>query len=87
MLSNYVVSVTSAPTLIVTGLGTNADPTRIYLANDTATTIYIGGDTVSTTNGFPIPTNSRFEMVLRAGEVLYGAVASGSADLRVLRTV
>lgn len=77
------VTVGTTPTLLMAG----ATGTRtIYLHVVGNTTIYIGGATVTTTAGLatekhttPIP------IVLRDGDSLYGIVASGTADMRVMR--
>lgn len=82
MISN-TVTVGTTPTLLMAG----ATGTRtIYLHVVGNTTIYIGGATVTTTAGLatekhttPIP------IVLRDGDSLYGIVALGTADMRVMR--
>ena len=77
------VTVGTSPTLLMAG----ATGTRtIYLHVVGNTAIYIGGATVTTTAGLatekhttPIP------IVLRDGDSLYGIVASGTADMRVMK--
>jgi hypothetical protein len=77
------ITVETTPTLLMAG----ATGTRtIYLHVEGNTTVYIGGATVTTTAGLatekhttPIP------IVLRDGDSLYGIVASGTVDMRVMR--
>jgi hypothetical protein len=77
------VTVATTPTLLVAA----ATRTRtIYLHVTGNTAVYIGGATVSTATGTatekhttPIP------IILRDGDSLYGIVASGTVDMRVLR--
>ena len=77
------ITVGTTPTLLMTG----ATGTRtIYLHIVGNTAVYIGGATVTTTAGLatekhttPIP------IVLRDGDSLYGIVASGTVDTRVMR--
>ena len=77
------ITVGTTPTLLMTG----ATGTRtIYLHIVGNTAVYIGGATVTTTAGLatekhttPIP------IVLRDGDSLYGIVASGTVDMRVMR--
>ena len=77
------ITVGTTPTLLMAG----ATGTRtIYLHIVGNTAVYIGGATVTTTAGLatekhttPIP------IVLRDGDSLYGIVASGTADMRVMR--
>ena len=77
------ITVGTTPTLLMAG----ATGTRtIYLHVEGNTTVFIGGATVTTTAGLatekhttPIP------IVLRDGDSLYGIVASGTVDMRVMR--
>ena len=77
------VTVGTTPTLLMAG----ATGTRtIYLHIVGNSPVYIGGATVTTTAGLatekhttPIP------IVLRDGDSLYGIVASGTVDMRVMR--
>jgi hypothetical protein len=77
------VTVGTTPTLLMAG----ATGTRtIYLHVVGNSPVYIGGATVTTTAGLatekhttPIP------IVLRDGDSLYGIVASGTVDMRVMR--
>jgi hypothetical protein len=77
------VTVGTTPTLLMAG----ATGTRtIYLHVVGNSPVYIGGATVTTTAGLatekhttPIP------ITLRDGDSLYGIVASGTHDMRVMR--
>ena len=77
------ITVGTTPTLLMAG----ATGTRtIYLHIVGNTAVYIGGATVTTTAGLatekhttPIP------IVLRDGDSLYGIVAAGTVDMRVMR--
>ena len=77
------ITVGTTPTLLMAG----ATGTRtIYLHIVGNSPVYIGGATVTTTAGLatekhttPIP------IVLRDGDSLYGIVASGTVDMRVMR--
>lgn len=53
--------------------------------NNSSSTVYIGGSNVTTSNGLPVPANS-YSPALDAGPklIVYGVVASGTADVRVL---
>jgi hypothetical protein len=77
------VTVGTTPTLLAAaGLGTRT----VYIHVIGNTTVYLGGATVTTATGTatqkhttPIP------IELRAGQALYGIVASSTEDVRVLR--
>jgi hypothetical protein len=77
------ITVATTPTLLVAA----ATGTRtIYLHVTGNTAIFIGGANVTTATGTatekhttPIP------IILRDGDSLYGIVASGTVDMRVLR--
>ena len=77
------VTVATTPTLLAAG----ATGTRtIYLHVTGNTTIYVGGLTVTTATGTATEKHtSPIPITLRDGDSLYGIVASGTADMRVLR--
>ena len=77
------VTVGTTPTLLMAG----ATGTRtIYLHVQGNTAIYVGGATVTTATGTATEKHtSPIPIVLRDGDSLYGIVASGTADMRVLR--
>ena len=77
------VTVGTTPTLLMAG----ATGTRtIYLHVIGNTVIYIGGATVTTTAGLATEKHtSPIPIVLRDGDSLYGIVASGTADMRIMR--
>jgi hypothetical protein len=77
------VTVGTTPTLLMAG----ATGTRtIYLHVVGNTAIYVGGLTVTTDTGTATEKHtSPIPITLRDGDSLYGIVASGTADMRVLR--
>lgn len=59
----------------------------IAVYNNGASTLYLGGSGVTTTNGVPVAATSwgpAFD--LGAQDRLYGIVASGTVDVRVIET-
>lgn len=46
--------------------------------------VYIGASDVTTSSGFPLDPRDGFEMAIEEDVTLYGIVASGTADLRIL---
>lgn len=77
-----LVSLTSTPLLIATGVG--ADHVTVLLRNPTAT-IYIGGLTVDQTNGMPLTTVDSISIDLQQSDALYAMTAT-TATVNVLRT-
>ena len=77
------VTVATTPTLLVAG----ATGTRtIYLHVTGNSAVYIGGATVTTAAGLATEKHtSPIPIELRDGDSLYGIVASGTVDMRVLR--
>jgi hypothetical protein len=77
------VTVGTTPTLLVAGsVGTRL----IYLHVIGNTTVYLGGATVTTAAGLATEKNTTpIEIQVRAGDSLYGIVASGTVDVRVMR--
>lgn len=53
--------------------------------NESSATVYLGGESVDTTNGLPVLAQT-YSPVIDAGPrmILYGIVASGTADVRVI---
>jgi hypothetical protein len=57
----------------------------IYNNDAATTTVYIGGSDVTTTNGFPLTTSCpAISLDLDNTVIMYGIVASGTADVRTL---
>jgi len=77
------ITVATTPTLLLAG----ATGTRtIYLHVEGNSKVYLGGATVTTATGTALEKHtSPIPIVLRDGDSLYGIVASGTADMRVLR--
>jgi hypothetical protein len=81
----YTTAVTvsaSATPLPATSLE-NRRSVSVY--NNSSQTLYVGGANVTTSNGVPVPASS-YSNIFDAGEhmILYGVVASSTADIRVL---
>jgi len=84
----YASSVGTSATLIA---GTEY-PGWILFNNDSTDTVFIGDSAVTTATGFPIPAGTTFSasdlahqsLRGRVEDCLYGIVASGTADVRVL---
>jgi hypothetical protein len=63
----------------------DADGQSIEVYNNSSVTVFWGGAGVTPSTGVPIPAGVPNTWTLGAGEVLYGVVASGTADCRVGR--
>jgi hypothetical protein len=75
-------SVTTTATLLVAASTVNRD-IRIHSASNTS--IYLGGSTVTTSNGFLFEKDDGYLTVtLPAGETLYAIVATGTETVTVL---
>lgn len=83
-----IVSVASTPTPIISGRAGHVTYTAAGIVlNQSGATVYLGGPTVDTTNGYPFPSGSlpvSLDLV-GPGEILYGIVVTGTANLNVLR--
>jgi hypothetical protein len=77
------VTVGTTPTLLVAaGLGTRT----VYVHVIGNATVYLGGATVTTATGTATQKHTTpLPIELRAGQALYGIVASSTEDVRVLR--
>jgi len=56
----------------------------ITLKNNGSNTIFLGHSGVTTTNGYPLKINESLDIDLDDATTLYGIVATGSEDLRIL---
>jgi hypothetical protein len=75
-------SVTTTATLLVAASTVNRD-IRIHAVSNTA--IYLGGSTVTTSNGFLFEKDDGYLTVtIPAGETLYAIVATGTETVTVL---
>lgn len=81
------IVVAATPTLLSSA---EADPTpgsALLIKNVGSQTVFIGSDTVTSTDGYPLEVGETLASDL-AGvrDRLYGRVASGTSELRALRT-
>lgn len=79
------VAVGTTATLLAVGGAGRSDATVISVKPVVAAegdTVFVGNDAVATTDGFPLGPGISFD--LAPGEELYGVVASGTVDVRVL---
>jgi hypothetical protein len=88
-LKSSAVSVGTTATRLDTAddTGDHAAGESLVFYNNGAQMIYIGGPDVSTSNGGPVAASSwspAFD--LSTGDVLYGIVASGTAEARVVES-
>ena len=84
-LSSRAVTVTTAPTLLDAVGDDNAINQSFSFYNGSAVIVYVGGSDVSSTNGAPVAADSWSPgMDLGSGDNVYGIVATGTAEVRVL---
>jgi hypothetical protein len=75
------VTVTTSPTLVVPK---DDKPRTIYIHNSAGVIIYLGGANVTTSNGYHLGNGESQELFVPTNETLYGIVAAGTHDLKVL---
>lgn len=80
------VTVAATATLLNTASPTDSvSGSSLAFYNNGSATIYVGGSNVTTANGAPVPASSwspGFDV--NPGESLYGIVASGTEEARVI---
>lgn len=76
-----LVSVTTAATLVVPK---DDKPRTVYIHNSAGVTVYLGGSAVTTSNGWHLGNGESQDLFIPTNETLYGIVAAGSHDLKVL---
>lgn len=83
-VASQAVTVATTATQL-TGGDTGAKSGSFAVANNGAATVYIGGAGVTTATGFPIAAGASMGFDLRsATDEVYGIVASGTVEVRVL---
>lgn len=87
-MKSVAVSVSATATVLLDGANTSIPQRRSgTVVNTSSTTVYLGGSDVTTANGTPCDTAliPSFGFDLEPGEKLYGIVASGTQEVRILR--
>lgn len=77
------VSVGTVATEIVPAAGSGS---RVRLLNKGGTSVFIGPSGVATTTGFELAASEAADLVLEAGESVYGIVAAGTETVHYLST-
>ena len=82
------------PTAVTVGATATAIPATarkgrksILVKNVGDASVYFGDDTVTTANGYPVAANGILELDLGENVVLYGIVATGTQEVRILEGV
>ena len=76
-----LVTVTTTATLVVPK---DDKPRTVYIHNSAGVTVYVGNSAVTTSNGFHLGNGESQELFIPTNETLYGIVAVGSHDVKVL---
>jgi hypothetical protein len=84
-------SITSTRSVIAqapagTAMGGPAGAVLVANTTGSAVTAYLGGDNVSSSNGYALAQNATVSITLYPGDVLYAITASSTATLSVLQT-
>ena len=84
-LSSRAVTVATAPTRLDSTSDLQGEQAVVFY-NTSAVTVFIGGATVTTASGSPVEASSWSPSIsgLDSTEGLYGIVATGTAEVRVL---
>jgi hypothetical protein len=85
MASSRAVSVATTATDLTATSITGASYERMLIYNNGSATIYVGGANVTTSNGLPVAPGASLGVGARAE--VYGIVASGTVEARVLEGV
>lgn len=86
-ITNTAVTVASTATSVA---AVDQNRRRILLHNPNATTVYVGGPSVTTANGYPLLQNATLDVYQQHREDAtphqqwYGIVATGTQAIRVL---
>lgn len=78
------VSVTTTATALNSTPTDSVSGSAILVHNVGAASVYVGGSGVTTAQGEPVAAGERLTVDLNFGESLYGIVATGTVECRVL---
>ena len=81
-VSSSAVTVATTATVVSTGGSSGGEAVSIY--NNGAATVYLGASGVTTADGYPLAAGEHIAVDLERGESVYGIVASGTVEVRVL---
>jgi len=72
--------------LIYTSTSGHSDSPQgvVILNSDASITVYIGGEDVDTTDGFPIAAGASVSLDLIVGEAIWAVAASGTPNINML---
>lgn len=84
-LDPRAVSVATTATRIDTEVETDRAPgSSVAVYNNGAATVYLGDADVTTAVGYPVAAGEHFSIDLDTSEALFGIVAAGTVEVRVL---
>lgn len=87
MASSAQIPVTNTATpLVAADASDTTTGNSLAIQNTGASTVYIGGPSVTTGSGYPLAAGGQIGADLAPGEDLYGVVASGTVTVAVLRS-
>lgn len=85
MASAYKVTASTTPQVLVSGTGyTQAAPKRAIVRVDGATTVYVGGADVDSTDGFSVAQNGSVEVEAFGDQDVWVVTASSTSVVSVL---
>lgn len=81
--ASRVTATNPTPVLIATG---RAEGVACTVANPSATGVYLGGPTVTTSTGFALGTTGSYSALLVQGDLLYAVGTAGTETIQVILT-
>lgn len=86
MKSTQPTATTTAAIIVNADAGDRLHPVQAIVRTDGATTVYLGGSDVTSSNGFALPQDTAVTVELVAGDDLYAVTAAGTSAMSVLKT-
>jgi hypothetical protein len=83
-LVHGAVSVSTTPTALRVGASNMANRRSILIQNQGPLSVYIGGASVTTANGWELALKSSIEFAMSESQTLYAIAASGTHNVRIL---
>jgi hypothetical protein len=84
LLAHGAISVSTTPVALRVGAANLTNRRSILIQNQGPLSVYIGGATVTTANGYELALKAGVEFAMGESQTLYAIAASGTQNVRVL---
>lgn len=85
IISSRVI-VTTSPTLLINPInGSVTGSITALVKNPGSVSVFVGGEFVTTSTGFELPSGAALDVELVAGDLLYGVTVTGTQEIHTIK--